>query len=101
MQCAKGTPGPGTARLGTARRKQARLSLHVHTVSHHSLQTATPQGLSSKTHLPNSPKAMPEGGSEGEGHGVSLILLTVLEVQGLVPASPQTSWGGPLRTVTS
>ena len=79
MQCAKGTPGPGTARLGTARRKQARLSLHVHTVSHHSLQTATPQGLSSKTHLPNTLKSHARGGSEGEGHGVSLLLLGHLQ----------------------
>lgn len=87
MQCAEGAPGPRTACLGaacpgTARREQARLSVHVHTVCFTPLTAdchATPQGLSSKTNLPNSPESHARGGSEGEGHGVSLLLLSRLQ----------------------
>lgn len=75
MQCAEGAPTQGLHR-GSRPGCQCMSTLFV---SHHSLQTATPQGLSSKTHLPNSPESHARGGSEGEGHGVSLLLLGRLQ----------------------
>lgn len=74
MQCAKGAPGPGDGTVGAGKAGGVR----PHCVSHHSLQTATPQGLSSETHLPNSPSPTPEVGSEAEGYGISLLLLGYL-----------------------
>lgn len=78
MQCAKVHQARGLHAWGLhgGSRTGYRSTLFV---SHHSLQTATPQGLSSKTHLPNSPESHARGGSEGEGHGVSLLLLGRLQ----------------------
>lgn len=77
--------GPGTAWWG-----QARLAVRVHTVSQHSLQTAMPQ-VSAQNHTSPTPSSpTPEVDSEGEGHGVSLLLLGYVQFSGPKPLSPHS-----------
>lgn len=77
--------GPGTAQW-----QQARLAVRVHTVSQHSLQTATPQASVQNHTCPTPLSPTPEVGSEGEGHGVSLLLLGYVRFSGPKPLSPHS-----------
>lgn len=85
MQCAKGAPGPGDCEVGAGKAGGAcphgfpALTADCHAT-----------GLSSKSHLPNSPSPTPEVGSEGEGHGVSLLLLGYVQFSGPKPLSPHS-----------
>lgn len=74
MHCARGAQGPRGCMVGLGKA----VSAHPH-VCFTPLQAAVSQGLSSETHLLDFPSPTPEVGSEGKGHGVSLLLLGYLQ----------------------
>lgn len=91
MQCAEGAPGLGTACLGTARREQARLSVHVRTVCFTPLtadcHATGPQFRNTFANLPQVP--CQKEAVKGRGMGSACCSRAVCSPQPKAPESPE------------